>query len=114
MVPRHVRRAVLARCTRARLCVLGHAGRRHRISAKRPSGVGRPLTGAAYDVVRGPPPAPRESPMRKRDTLTAIVLVPRPDGLRPVRQRSPLTAAITLGTAGVVTALLFGVFMSVV
>lgn len=52
--------------------------------------------------------------MRKRDSLIAIVLVPRPEGLRPVRQRSPLVAAISLGTAGVVTALLFGVFMNVV
>ena len=52
--------------------------------------------------------------MRKRDTLTAIVLVPRPAGLRPTRQRAPLAAAITLGVAGVATALLFGVFTSVV
>ena len=52
--------------------------------------------------------------MRKRDTLMHIILVPRPDGLRPVRQRSPLAAALSLGTAGIVTALLFGVFMSVV
>jgi len=52
--------------------------------------------------------------MRKRDSLIAIVLVPRPEGLRPVRVRSPLVAAISLGTAGLVTALLFGVFMNVV
>ena len=52
--------------------------------------------------------------MRKKDTLMHIILVPRPDGLRPVRVRSPLAAALSLGTAGVVTALLFGVFMSVV
>lgn len=51
--------------------------------------------------------------MRKRDTLIAIVLVPRPEGLRPVRQRSPLAAAMSLGTAGIVTALLFGIFNSI-
>jgi hypothetical protein len=51
-----------------------------------------------------------EFPMRKRDTLTAIVLVPRPAGLRPTRQRSPLKAAVTLAVAGVATALLFGIF----
>ena len=50
---------------------------------------------------------------RNRDSLIHIILVPRPAGLRPVRQRSPLTSALSLGTAGVVTAALFGVFMSV-
>ncbi|HET7459506.1 MAG TPA: hypothetical protein VFJ74_17780 [Gemmatimonadaceae bacterium] len=43
----------------------------------------------------------------------AIVLVPRPEGLRPVRERSPLTGAFSLGTAGLLTALLFGVFTSI-
>lgn len=52
--------------------------------------------------------------MRNRYTLMAIVLVPRPEGLRPVRLRSPLNAAISLGTAGIVTTLLFGLFTSVV
>jgi len=52
--------------------------------------------------------------MRKKDTLMHIILVPRPDYLRPVRVRSPLDAALSFGTAGIVTALLFGVIMSVV
>ena len=50
---------------------------------------------------------------RNRDTLMHIILVPRPAGLRPVRQRSPLISALSLGTAGIMTALLFGVFISV-
>ena len=51
--------------------------------------------------------------MPKRDSLIAIILVPRPEGLRPVRQRSPLATAITFGVAGIATALLFGIFTTV-